>query len=151
MLIKLLSSSIWFYGMLWWQVEDLYFEKHEKELNLDILKKLHAKKTWALIKASILWGVLLSEKLDDFDKFAKFSDNIWLAFQIKDDILDVEWDPNDTWKNKRWEEKWYVHFLWMEKSKKMLWELIEDSLIQISNLKDEKLNFITNYIWNRNK
>ena len=59
-LVKLLSNSVWVYGMLGWQVEDLYFEEKTKELNLELLKNLHNKKTRALIKASVIWWFTLS-------------------------------------------------------------------------------------------
>ena len=151
MLIKLVSSSSWFYWMLWWQVEDLYFENNNKELNINVLKNMHSKKTWALIKASILWWVLLSENMENFEKYSKYADNIWLAFQIKDDLLDEEWTKEETGKSVWWESKWYVHFLWLKESKKQLSELISECLILIKDLNSEKLNFITNYIWNRKK
>jgi len=149
MLIKLLSSSTWYYWMLWWQVEDLYFEKNDQELDIVKLKSMHQKKTWALIKASILWWVLLSENLENFSNYSKYADNIGLAFQIKDDILDVEWTKENTGKSIWWEQKGFAHFLWLEKSKKELKTLITDSLTLISDLNSEKLNFLTNYIWNR--
>jgi len=151
MLIKLLASSTWFYWMLWWQVEDLYFEKNIWELDLQKLKSMHSKKTGALIKSSILWWVLLSENLENFSNYSKYADNIWLAFQIKDDILDEEWTKENTGKSVGWEQKWFVHFLWLEKSKKELNTLIKDSLTLISELNSEKLLFLTNYIWNRQK
>lgn len=151
MLIKLLSSSIWFYGMIWWQVEDLYFEKNFWELNIDLLKELHAKKTWALIRASVIWWIVLSWNTDNFEKYSKYAENIWLAFQIKDDLLDVEWNSQETGKSVWWEKKWFVHFIWIEESKKELEKLINESLVLISSLKSDKLDFITNYIQKRNK
>lgn len=151
MLIKLLSNAVWFYGMIWWQVEDLYFEKNSWELNIDLLKKLHAKKTWALIRTSIIGWIVLSWNTQNFENYSRFADNIWLAFQIKDDLLDVEWTSEETGKSVWWENKWFVHFLWLEKSKQELDRLISDSLELILPLKSEKLNFITNYIQKRNK
>lgn len=151
MLIKLLSSSVWFYWMLGWQVEDLYFEKNNKELTLEKLKSMHSKKTWALIRASILWWVLLSENIQHFDNYSAYADNIWLAFQIKDDLLDEEWSTEETGKSVWWENKGFVHFLWLEKSKKELNKIIKESLSLISLLKSEKLNFLTKYIWERRK
>jgi len=149
MLIKLLSSSTGYYWMLWWQVEDLYFEKNDKELDILKLKSMHQKKTGSLIRASILWWVLLSENLENFSNYSKYADNIGLAFQIKDDILDVEWTKENTGKSVWWEQKGFAHFLWLEKSKKELKILITDSLTLISDLNSEKLIFLTNYIWNR--
>ena len=51
---------------------------------------MHMKKTGALIKVSIVSGAILGEAPeDDIKKLEKFGENLGLAFQIKDDILDV--------------------------------------------------------------
>jgi geranylgeranyl pyrophosphate synthase len=54
-LSSLLSKAVWFHGMLWWQVDDMYFEKYPEKLSVSDLMNLHNKKTWALIKASVQW------------------------------------------------------------------------------------------------
>ncbi|MDD3646223.1 MAG: polyprenyl synthetase family protein [Candidatus Gracilibacteria bacterium] len=151
MLIKLLSNAVGFYGMIGGQVEDLYFEKNSGELNIDLLKKLHAKKTGALIRTSIIGGIVLSGNTQNFENYSRFADNIGLAFQIKDDLLDVEGTSEETGKSVGGENKGFVHFLGLEKSKQELDRLISDSLELILPLKSEKLNFITNYIQKRNK
>lgn len=150
-LTKLLSNSVWFYGMLWWQIEDLYFEEHFNELNLDILENLHNKKTWALIKSSILWWILLSWKEELISNYSIFWEKLWLAFQVKDDLLDVEWTSEETGKNIRWEDKGYVYFLWIKKSKEKLSELIKECRDLIKNLSSKKIDFIVDYIENRKK
>jgi geranylgeranyl pyrophosphate synthase len=53
-LSKLMSHSIGFYGMVGGQIEDMYFEENISELDENILKNLHYKKTGKLIEASIL-------------------------------------------------------------------------------------------------
>ncbi|MCP5423454.1 MAG: (2E,6E)-farnesyl diphosphate synthase [Gammaproteobacteria bacterium] len=65
-----------------------------KELNLAELEDMHIHKTGALIRASVLMGALsrtdvAQRTLDDLDHYAK---RIGLAFQIRDDILDVTAD-----------------------------------------------------------
>jgi len=94
---------------------------------------------------------LLSENSDKFDNYSSYADNIWLAFQIKDDLLDVEWSKEETGKSVWWESKWYVHFLWLDESKKELNKLITESLENIKDLESEKLNFLTEYIRKRVK
>ena len=61
-------------------------------LDIDALKVMHAHKTGALIEASVLMGALATgqaspEQLAALKDFARA---IGLAFQIQDDILDVE-------------------------------------------------------------
>lgn len=150
-LVWLLSYSIWFFGMIGWQVLDLYFERNISKLNLEKLFSLHNKKTWALIVASILGWIILSKKNIDNKLFEKYARNIGLAFQIKDDILDVEWTFEETWKSVGWEQKWFVYFLSIEKSKEYLKNLILESLEIIKTLHSEKLEFLTKYIEERKK
>lgn len=70
------------------QVADMQGE--HKALSLIELKALHRRKTGALLKASLLMGAVISE-LDSKRTAAlsDFADHLGLAFQIKDDILDV--------------------------------------------------------------
>jgi geranylgeranyl pyrophosphate synthase len=165
-LVKLLSGSIWFYGMLWWQVEDLYFEEYFKELDISILKNIHNKKTWALIKASILWWIISSSTTSHLTSriqidyknektflniYSNFWEKLWLAFQIKDDLLDVEWTQEETGKSVWWEEKWFVYFLWAVESRKKLNNLIDDCRKIAETLNSEKINFIIDYVAKRKK
>lgn len=152
MLLSYFWRSVWLYGMLWWQVLDIYYENKPKELDLDRLIDVHNKKTWALIESSIVWWIILSSNVDNIEKYISFWKKIWLAFQVKDDLLDVEWTTKETGKSVwDWEEKGFVYFMWIEKSKKYLNDLISDCLWIISELHSEKLNFLVWYIWNRNK
>ena len=61
-------------------------------LELEQLKQMHALKTGALIEASILMGALATHQADSEQLAAlkEFAQAIGLAFQIQDDILDVE-------------------------------------------------------------
>ena len=61
-------------------------------LELEQLKQMHALKTGALIEASILMGALATHQADPEQLAAlkEFARAIGLAFQIQDDILDVE-------------------------------------------------------------
>ncbi len=150
-LSKLLSHAIWFYGMVWWQIEDIYFEHNEEKLTKELLETLHNKKTWALIEASVLWGILLADKHEEIKNYSDFGKKLGLAFQIKDDLLDVEWTAEETGKSVWWEEKWFVHFVWLEQAKSDLSNLISDCLYAIKNLDSEKLDFIVHYVGERRK
>jgi geranylgeranyl diphosphate synthase, type II len=67
---------------------------HPVTLDADGLKTMHARKTGALIRASALSGAVIAgaseASLEAIDQYAR---EIGLAFQIVDDILDVEGDP----------------------------------------------------------
>lgn len=149
-IISLFWKSVWFYGMVWGQVLDLYYEKNDKELDLEKLIELHNKKTWALIIFSILsWALLTKSKNNE--KLKNFWKDLWLAFQIKDDILDVIGTLEETWKSVWWEKKWFINLLWLEKSEEFLEKLINNCFLNIKDLKDEKLEFLVKYTKERTK
>jgi geranylgeranyl diphosphate synthase type II len=66
---------------------------HDITLDGDSLRAMHARKTGALIRASALSGAIMAggtrDQLDAIDRYAA---DVGLAFQIVDDILDVEGD-----------------------------------------------------------
>jgi len=148
----LLSRNIWFYGMIWWQVEDLYYEINNSEITKGDLDSLHNKKTWALIKTSIIgWAVLAWANQEEIIKLEKFWANLWLAFQIKDDLLDVEWSVEEVGKSVWWEDKWYVYFMGLSKTKQELDRLTQENLELVKNYNSEKLNWLVDFIKNRKK
>lgn len=63
-------------------------------LSIDALRRMHAAKTGALIRAAVALGALAADA-DEITRTAldDFADALGLAFQIRDDILDVEGDP----------------------------------------------------------
>jgi geranylgeranyl diphosphate synthase type II len=85
--------------MIGGQIEDMYFEEHISELTTEILSKLHYKKTGKLIEASILGGIIVSGEKGNIDVFKDFGRKLGLAFQIKDDLLDVEGTTEETGKS----------------------------------------------------
>jgi len=85
--LRLLGEAVGFRGMALGQAIDL--ESEGKALSLDALKAMHAKKTGALITASVLMGAACGNPSDaDWDALTEAGQAIGLAFQIQDDILD---------------------------------------------------------------
>ena len=160
-LIKYFWKAVWLNGMLWWQVLDLFYEKNPEKLNLENLTETHNKKTWKLIEISILWWIILANKTKnkenklikkEIEKYINFWKKIGLAFQVKDDLLDVEWTIKETGKSVGdWENKGFVYFLGIEKTHKYLDDLIFECKKNIIELNSEKLEFLVKYIWNRKK
>ncbi|MEC8694859.1 MAG: farnesyl diphosphate synthase [Pseudomonadota bacterium] len=92
--LNLLGEAVGFRGMALGQAIDL--ESEGKALSLDALKAMHAKKTGALITASVLMGAACGNPSDDdWDALTQAGRAIGLAFQIQDDILD-ETAPTET-------------------------------------------------------
>jgi geranylgeranyl diphosphate synthase type II len=79
-------------GMIGGQVADLEAEK-EQHPSEDLVARIHESKTGRLIRASLAVGGLLSfaedEELERLDAYGRA---VGLAFQIKDDLLDIEAD-----------------------------------------------------------
>ncbi len=150
-LITLISHSVWYYGMLGGQVEDMYYEHHIRELTPEILRELHNKKTGKLIQSALLSWVIVAWKTSYYDSFWELGKLIGLAFQIQDDILDIEWTPEETGKSVGWEHKWFVYLLWLEKSKEFLQETIWQAQNLAEDIWSEKIQFLVNYIATRKK
>ncbi|MBZ5696540.1 MAG: polyprenyl synthetase family protein [Acidobacteriia bacterium] len=76
-------------GMVGGQVADL--EAEGKPLNAATLEYIHRSKTAALIRGSIVAGAIAGGAADeDVERLRRFGDNIGWAFQVVDDLLDVE-------------------------------------------------------------
>lgn len=85
-------------GMIGGQVVDIINEG--KEISKDELNYMHLKKTGELIRASIVSAAILAEvDKSEIELLNKFGTNLGLAFQIKDDILDVTGDVVKLGKN----------------------------------------------------
>jgi farnesyl diphosphate synthase len=89
-LIALIAAACGSTGMTGGQSIDLAAEG--KLLSGDEIRQMHELKTAALIRAAVMSACCLSEDLDSErrDALDRFSASIGLAFQIRDDILDVE-------------------------------------------------------------
>lgn len=87
--LKLLLSATGSKGMCGGQQLDM--DASGKTLGLDELQRVHALKTGALIKAAILIpAAIAGADSDDTEALKAFADDLGLAFQIQDDILDIE-------------------------------------------------------------
>lgn len=89
-LIELISGACGSLGMTGGQAIDL--ESEGRELSVDELATMHGLKTGALISASVMSACCLAPDCEGrrYDAMDRFSRDIGLAFQIRDDILDVE-------------------------------------------------------------
>jgi geranylgeranyl diphosphate synthase, type II len=91
--INAVSKAAGHRGMIEGQMRDMAAENNL--LELDDLKKMHYLKTGALIEASVTTGALLAGGSTASIRHLKtYASNIGLAFQVIDDILNVEGDPS---------------------------------------------------------
>lgn len=89
-LIAILSDLAGCNGMVSGQAVDL--ASTGKQLSADELNYMHSHKTGALIEASVVMGALATNSATEtqIEALKQFAGAIGLAFQIQDDILDVE-------------------------------------------------------------
>jgi len=96
-LSALLSEAIGLDGLIGGQAEDLLAT--DQAITFETLERIHRGKTGALFVASASAGTLTAGAGSDQRQWlAAFAKNLGLAFQIIDDLLDVEGNPEDTGK-----------------------------------------------------
>jgi len=143
-------------GMVGGQVVDI--ESEGKDVAFPVLEYIHIHKTGELILASIRAGAIMKNAGDkELEAMTRYGEAIGLAFQIADDILDVEGNKEDTGKNvggdaKR-EKVTYPSILGIEESKKRARELTDIALASVEGFgkKAEPLKEIAKYIVARRK
>lgn len=87
--IARLGRAVGAAGLVGGQVVDLESEG-KNDVPLETLNFIHNHKTAALLEASVVCGgILAGMQGEDLQRLSRFSQNIGLAFQIIDDILDI--------------------------------------------------------------
>jgi geranylgeranyl diphosphate synthase type II len=96
-LSALLAAAVGPEGLIGGQALDL--RATEQQISFETLERIHRGKTGALFSASAVAGALVaSATAEDVARLDAFARNLGLAFQIVDDLLDVEGDPAQTGK-----------------------------------------------------
>jgi geranylgeranyl diphosphate synthase type II len=122
-------------GMVGGQVLDIEFEG--KEVSLPTLQYIHTHKTGALILVSIRAGVKLGEASGEtLRAFTRYGERVGLAFQIADDILNVEGESGCLGKSTGTDlskgKATYPSVLGLEESKRRAKELVEFAVEALS-------------------
>lgn len=95
--VRVLSQAAGPEGMVAGQMDDLWAEKAGGDASL--LASIHRRKTGAMISASVVLGAIAAgAEKEDLDRLRKYGDSIGIAFQIADDLLDVESTAENTGK-----------------------------------------------------
>lgn len=138
--------------------EYLDTELEGKKINQKMLQYIHENKTGELLKLSIRMGAILANADEkDIDKLSKFADKIGLAFQIKDDILSEEGNPEITGKpvgnDKEHNKCTYVSVLGINGAKAELEKITKEAIEMLEDYGDkaEFLRKLTIYVKDRNK
>ena len=128
-----------------------------KQLDQQALEQMHRHKTGALIEASVLLGAIASCKADALSLAAlqRYAAAIGLAFQVQDDILDVESDTATLGKRQgadiARDKPTYPALLGMPAAKAYALELCEQALnsLRTFDSKAEPLRELARYIVQR--
>lgn len=116
-------------GMVFGQALDIAAETAEKPLSLEDIKTLQAGKTGALIQWSACAGAIMAGAGPK--PLKEYSDALGLAFQIADDILDVEGSEEETGKRLNKDTKagkaTFVSLLGLDGAKKQAVALVEQA------------------------
>lgn len=142
------------YGMVGGQVQDLLSENAEPDA--ETLYFIHRHKTASLITASVRAGGILAYCSEDIlFSLTKYGENIGLAFQIIDDILDVEGETEVLGKKAGSDEAkmkmTYPRLYGIEESKQKARELIDNAIGSLAAFdeKAEPLRAIAKYLLER--
>ncbi len=138
---KILSGKAGVNGMIGGQTVDVLSE-NDDSVTKEKLIFIHKNKTAALIEASLMIGAVLAGASDkDIADMERAGENIGIAFQIQDDILDLTGTTEELGKNVGSDEKnkktTYVTLHGLEESRKQVKELSEEAILILQDLADD--------------
>lgn len=143
-------------GLVGGQVVDLESEG-KSDISLETLNFIHNHKTAALLEACVACGgVLTGVSSEDLQRLSRYAQNIGLAFQIVDDILDITATQEQLGKTAGKDQKankvTYPKLWGLEESRIKAQQLIEAACVELDSFGDKAkpLIAIAQYIINRN-
>ena len=152
-LLKKLAKASGMQGMVLGQAQDIQAEKSKVNLNINDITSLQQNKTGALIEWSAISGAILSNQ--DDGKLLDYAKSIGLAFQIQDDILDIEGDAVLAGKRLQKDvsagKATFVSLMGIENAKLRAKELIEEAIDALSDygVKAEPMRQVAKFIIER--
>ncbi|MEQ9668772.1 geranylgeranyl diphosphate synthase CrtE [Coleofasciculus sp. G2-EDA-02] len=122
-------------GLVGGQVVDLESEG-KSDIQAETLNYIHTHKTGALLESCVVCGGILAGATDaDIERLSRYAQNIGLAFQIIDDILDITATQEElgktAGKDLQAQKATYPSLWGLEASKAKAQELIEEAIAQL--------------------
>src|SRR4029453_2939586 len=143
------------FGMIGGQVMDIVSEG--KQVPLEVLEYIHRHKTAALLTASVIVGGLLGGGTpEQVQALERYGHDVGWAYQIADDLLDVEGDAatigKQVGRDAVLEKVTYPALLGIEPSRQRATELMEQGIAALTDFgpRAERLRQIAAYIVSRN-
>jgi geranylgeranyl diphosphate synthase, type II len=154
--IARLGKTVGAAGLVGGQVLDLESEG-KTDITAETLSFIHTHKTGALLETSVVSGAILAGAKElDITKLSRYAQNIGLAFQIVDDILDItatdEQLGKTAGKDLAAQKATYPSIWGLEKSQAKAQELVVEAIAQLKDYgrAAEPLRAIANFIVTRN-
>ncbi|MBO6196301.1 MAG: polyprenyl synthetase family protein [Butyrivibrio sp.] len=159
--LEVLGRKAGIYGMVGGQCADICAENnhdYDDETAKAVLHYIDENKTGALIESSLMIGAILGgASAEQVKKVEKMGSNVGIAFQIQDDILDIEGDAKELGKpigsDLKNEKTTYVSLYGMEEAKKKVKELSDEAteILREFGQKDTFLEGLFEYLIYRKK
>ena len=139
--MKCLAKASGADGMIGGQMIDMQSEN--RELTLSETELLQALKTGAIIEAAAVMGCILGEASESENEASlEYARKVGLAFQIKDDILNVEGDAKllgkDVGNDEESGKSTFVKLLGLDACKERLERLTEEAVVAAKKLSDSE-------------
>lgn len=155
-IIQIIARAAGCRGMIQGQMLDMAAEG--RQISVAELESMHLLKTGALIEAALYCGALIAQADHQQKQQLKaYGRSIGLAFQVTDDILNVEGNPELMGKaigtDRQHDKSTYPALLGLEASKKLARELVQDAFQALENFdkKADPLRALATYIIERKK
>ncbi|HEY9630202.1 MAG TPA: farnesyl diphosphate synthase [Coleofasciculaceae cyanobacterium] len=139
-------------GLVGGQVVDLDSEGNP-DVTLETLNFIHRHKTGALLEASVVCGAILASAAEtDLQRLSRYAQNIGLAFQIIDDVLDITATQEElgktAGKDLQAQKATYPSFWGIEESQRQASQLVLEAKAEIADFgeKAQPLMAIADYI-----
>ena len=152
-IVNCLANACGYSGMVGGQIKDI----HSKEINtVQDLDIMHSQKTGRLIQASLeTSGILSGLDQKDIEALNKYGEKIGLAFQIQDDIIDIESPSSISGKDQgsdiNQNKITYPSIVGLEESRTRARELASEAkeMLHLSHKNADNLHKLADYIVER--